>query len=73
MLRVNSSNVLVVPPWECAWLSDEQLQLKDGAGCVCFDVKGDSRLFSLSCVLFDVNCDVSRSHRGERRDCHTET
>ena len=43
MLRVNSSNVLVVPPWECAWLSDEQLQLKDGAGCVCFDVKGESR------------------------------
>ncbi|KAL3139743.1 hypothetical protein ABBQ38_004048 [Trebouxia sp. C0009 RCD-2024] len=42
MLRVSSSNVLVVPPWECAWLSDEQLQLKDGAGCVCFDVKGEN-------------------------------
>ena len=41
MLRVNSSNVLVVPPWECAWLSDEQLNLQDGAGCICFDVKGE--------------------------------
>ncbi len=40
MLRVNSSNVLVVPPWECAWLSDEQLQLRDGAGCISFDVRG---------------------------------
>ncbi|DBB07891.1 TPA: hypothetical protein ACH3X3_009285 [Trebouxia sp. C0006] len=42
MLRVNSSNVLVVPPWECAWLSDEQLQLRDGAGCICFDVRGEN-------------------------------
>jgi len=47
MLRVNSSNVLVVPPWECAWLSDEQLQLQDGAGCICFDVKGTSPFLAL--------------------------
>ena len=40
MLRVNSSNVLVVPPFECAWLSDETLQLKDGTGCISFEVKG---------------------------------
>ena len=64
MLRVNSSNVLVVPPWECAWLSDEQLQLKDGAGCVCFDVKGELRLLSTSCALFGIYHNVSR-HTGE--------
>ena len=40
MLRVNSSNVLVVPPFECAWLSDEALQLKNGTGCISFEVKG---------------------------------
>ena len=40
MLRVNSSNVLVVPPWECAWLSEEQYQLENSSGCVCFEVKG---------------------------------
>ena len=41
MLRVNSSNVLVVPPFECAWLSDEAFQLKDGTGCISFEVKGE--------------------------------
>ena len=44
MLRVNSSNVLVVPPFECAWLSDEALQLKDGTGCISFEVKGEFML-----------------------------
>lgn len=52
MLRVNSSNVLVVPPWECAWLSDEQLQLQNGAGCICFDVKGEFRYALLTLGLW---------------------
>ena len=44
MLRVNSSNVLVVPPFECAWLSDEALQLMNGTGCISFEVKGEFML-----------------------------
>lgn len=40
MLRVNSSSVLVVPPFECAWLSGEEHVLHDGAGCISFEVKG---------------------------------
>ena len=40
MLRVNSSNDLVVPPFECAWLLDEKLRLKGGEGCIDFEVKG---------------------------------
>jgi len=40
MLRVNSNFDIVVPPFECAWLSDECLQLKDEAGCIAFEVKG---------------------------------
>jgi len=42
LLRVNSNNELVVPPFECAWLSDESLQLSDDAGCIAFEVKGES-------------------------------
>ncbi len=41
-LRVNSSNDIVVPPFECAWLSDEHLQLEDEKGCLQFEVKGDT-------------------------------
>lgn len=40
LLRINSSNDVVVPPFECAWLSDESLQLKDEAGSISFQVKG---------------------------------
>lgn len=39
-VRVTSSNVLIVPPFECAWLSDDKLQLKEGAGCLDICVKG---------------------------------
>lgn len=39
MLRVNSSNVLVVPPFECAWLSFSDYML-DGSGCIYFEYKG---------------------------------
>eukprot|EP00884_Botryococcus_braunii_P002666 jgi/Botrbrau1/123/Bobra.0022s0109.1 len=41
-VRVTSSNVLIVPPFECAWLSDEILQLKEGAGCLDVSVKGEN-------------------------------
>ena len=41
LLRVNSNNELVVPPFECAWLSDESQQLNDDVGCIAFEVKGD--------------------------------
>ena len=41
-LRVNSSNDIVVPPFECAWLSDEHLQLENEKGCLQFEVKGDT-------------------------------
>jgi hypothetical protein len=40
LLRVNSNNELVVPPFECAWLSDESQQLDDDVGCIAFEVKG---------------------------------
>lgn len=42
MLRVNSSNVIVVPPFECAWLAGEEFRLSGGTGCLCFEVKGEN-------------------------------
>lgn len=39
-LRVSPTNVLIVPPFECAWLNDPSLQLANGAGCVSFEVRG---------------------------------
>lgn len=50
LLRVNSNNELVVPPFECAWLSDETLQLDEEAGCLAFEVKGEI-LNLTSCVM----------------------
>ena len=38
MLRVTADNVIVVPPFECAWVSG--CQLLDQTGCLCFGVKG---------------------------------
>lgn len=35
--RVAAGAVLVVPPFECAWLAET---LADGAGCVSFEVRG---------------------------------
>ena len=40
-LRVSAGAVLVVPPFECAWLADEELQLREGSGCVSFEVRGE--------------------------------
>lgn len=40
MLRVNSSDVLVVPPFECAWLADETDVLKSSSACVVFEAQG---------------------------------
>jgi hypothetical protein len=47
MLRVHSNSVLVVPPFECAWLTGEEFLLKDGKGCISFEVKGDGPCFAL--------------------------
>lgn len=44
MLRVNSSSVLIVPPFECAWLGGEDFHLKDEAGCLAFEVKSENDL-----------------------------
>eukprot|EP00873_Tetraselmis_striata_P037090 jgi/Tetstr1/457354/TSEL_043957.t1 len=38
--RINSQDVLVVPPCECAWLSGEGFELKDSRGCVAFEARG---------------------------------
>ena len=38
MLRVNSSSVLVVPPFECAWLSGQEVS--NESCCISFDAKG---------------------------------
>ena len=40
MLRVHSNSVLVVPPFECAWLTGDEFLLKEGRGCLSFEVKG---------------------------------
>ena len=39
--RVAPGAVLVVPPFECAWLADAGAQLVGGAGCVTFEVRGE--------------------------------
>lgn len=39
MLRVNSNAVLVVPPFECAWLQGPE-KIESGC-CVSFEVKGE--------------------------------
>ncbi|GFR52255.1 hypothetical protein Agub_g14789, partial [Astrephomene gubernaculifera] len=41
MLRV-VNGVLVVPPFECAWLTGEGYTLRSGAGCISFEAKGDT-------------------------------
>ncbi|GIL97309.1 hypothetical protein Vretimale_2789 [Volvox reticuliferus] len=41
MLRVNNG-VLVVPPFECAWLTGEGYILRSGSGCLSFEAKGDT-------------------------------
>ena len=41
MLRVNNG-VLVVPPFECAWLTGNEYTLRAGAGCLSFEAKGDT-------------------------------
>ncbi|KXZ51612.1 hypothetical protein GPECTOR_12g576 [Gonium pectorale] len=41
MLRV-SNGVLVVPPFECAWLTGDGYTLRDGSGCVSFEARGDT-------------------------------
>eukprot|EP00887_Chlorella_sp_A99_P006709 scaffold3.g6709.t1 len=40
--QLQSSALLVVPPFECAWLSGDEWTLKDGRGCLSFESKGDN-------------------------------
>lgn len=39
LLRVNSNAVLVVPPFECAWL--QGTEIIDSGCCIIFEVKGE--------------------------------
>ena len=39
MVGLLHTDVLVVPPLEAVWLEDD-LQLRDGRGCLSFEVKG---------------------------------
>ncbi|KAG2455054.1 hypothetical protein HYH02_000879 [Chlamydomonas schloesseri] len=41
MLRVNNG-VLVVPPFEAAWLTGDGFTLRNGTGCVSFEAKGET-------------------------------
>ena len=38
---LSTAGVLVVPPFECAWLTGEEFVLKEGRGCLSFEVKGE--------------------------------
>eukprot|EP01023_Acetabularia_acetabulum_P007147 TRINITY_DN13038_c0_g1_i4.p1 TRINITY_DN13038_c0_g1~~TRINITY_DN13038_c0_g1_i4.p1 ORF type:complete len:559 (-),score=51.13 TRINITY_DN13038_c0_g1_i4:168-1844(-) len=40
-VRVNSFGVLVVPPFESAWLTGENCKFKNGQGCLSFQVEGE--------------------------------
>lgn len=56
MLRVNSNAVLVVPPFECAWLQGTE-SIQSGC-CVSFDVKGGLSKRD-HCILAPPNARVS--------------
>ena len=43
MRRVESSNVLVVQPFEVAWFSDEASALTDNSGYITFEARGQYR------------------------------
>lgn len=37
------NNVLVVPPFDCAWLMGDELHFaEDGRGCVAFEARADN-------------------------------
>lgn len=42
MIRVTSNSVLVVPPFECAWLCEELRFKQPGEGCVTFEARADN-------------------------------
>lgn len=37
-----ANGVLVIPPFEAAWLSGNEYTLRTGAGCLSFEAKGDT-------------------------------
>lgn len=41
--RMEGNNVLVVPPFDCAWLMGNELRFaEDGRGCVAFEARADN-------------------------------
>jgi len=50
-LRINADNVLVVPPFEAAWLTSDTLAAHGARCCLQFEVKGAPRLRSLERCL----------------------
>lgn len=69
MLRVNSDDVLIVPPFEAAWLTDKQFQLSGGQGCVEFGAKGQSDVS----VIFKATPGGRRWQYAKGKGHHTET
>ena len=55
MRRVSSSNVLVVSPFEVAWVSDDSSAFSKNAGCISFEARGQLsllyRIFSQDCFV----------------------
>lgn len=41
-VRVNVDGTLIVPPFECAWLTGDGYELRSGSGCVLFEAKGET-------------------------------
>jgi hypothetical protein len=42
LLKVLAGGTLIVPPFECAWLTGPDFHLANGAGCLCFEAKADT-------------------------------
>lgn len=40
LATLNADGVLVVPPMEAVWLSGTEWELREGRGCLSFEVKG---------------------------------
>ena len=77
MIRVTSNSVLVVPPFECAWLCEDLKFKQPGEGCVAFEARADNDVTIVFKVRADVKdhlfsviwkfcCSLSCSHRREQ-------
>lgn len=68
MLRVNSNAVLVVPPFECAWLQGTE-SIQSGC-CVSFDVKGALLKRNVHVVVLPEACSPMLLMHAEILQCH---